>query len=127
MKTTLLRFSIIMIIAFTCYSCKKEKSPIPTPVSSTTHYILSSPRQHDEAADIYVYDNAGVQTISVPIQSAYPDTLGISFSQPVNILPLRVTGGAVISGTTLTLSYNEWNITTNAFNWAVNSAVYVQH
>ena len=117
---------LIAILSISMFSCKKEKSPTPTVVTPSvstiiTHYQLTSTRQYDEAIDIYVYDNGGVQTTSQPIISAYADTMDLIFNKQVNGLPLFLSGNTSISSPNLIVSYAEQNMITSVWTTVSNA------
>lgn len=123
----LLGLIIIIMVVMSCSSCKKEAEVIPLTLSSVTHYQLSSSRQYDEAEEIWVYaDSTGSVTISVPIQSAYSDTLPTVFDQQVNVLPLKITGNISISGSSMTLNYHEMNVINTTQQHDVVNAMYIE-
>ena len=120
---------LTFITLFSVLSCKKENTTTPAPATSTapiiTTYHLTSVRQQDEAFTIDY--NSTLHTISIPIISAYPDTLSDHFwNYHVNVLPLQVSGSFVPSTTdsTATLTISEYNLSMSTTVYPYISCTY---
>lgn len=91
---------LIAIITIILVSCKKDQD-----IPMSKHYIKASPVQHDENNDIYVYKNG---TMSNPLNRPASVFIPLKFGGALISGNTHVTGEAIISGDTLSLTYTEY-------------------